>query len=223
MIGKFFGTKRPVSGEAPAAESRKYFEVWADALEHAQALKKLCFALVFVNILLLILLNRAQQRPPLVIRVDEIGKAEPVKNVNATYRITKPEVLNFTKLFLKHLLERNFYTWKENFIEAGAMMTPEFRDRINKEINLDEEVRAIEANKLTSKLNFSNVEVVRETKEHLIVALKGWRQVSSYNDPRFLKETIFEGEIAILKQPRSMDVPYGMLVDSYKETVFKNE
>ena len=201
----------------------KYYEVWGEALESVQFLKKLAVSLIFVNVLLLILLRHAQQKPPLVIRVDEVGKAEPIKDVNATYRVTKPEVLNFTKLFMKYFLERNFYTWKDNLVEAGNMMTPDYRDRANKEINLSEEANAVETNKLTSKLNFSNVEVSRETTDSIIVALKGWRQITSYNDSKFLKETIFEGEVVLKKVPRTVETPYGLLVDSYKETVFKNE
>jgi hypothetical protein len=123
---------------------------------------------------------------------------------------------------MKYFLERNFYTWKENLIEAGAMMTPEYRDRANNEVNLSEEAAAVESNKLTSKLNFSNIEVVRETADNIIVALKGWRQITSTNDPRFFKETIFEAELVLKKVARTVETPYGLLVDSYKETVFKN-
>lgn len=209
--------------KVPKDAEPKYYEVWGEALESVQFLKKLAVCLIFMNVLLLILLRHAQQKPPLVIRVDEVGKAEPIKDVNATYRVTKPEVLNFTKLFMKYFLERNFYTWKENLAEAGAMMTPEFKDKANKEVNLSEEANAVETNKLTSKLNFSNIEVSRENTDLIIVALKGWRQMTSYNDPHFLKETIFEGEMVLKKVPRTVDTPYGLLVDSYKETVFKNE
>ncbi len=218
-----FSTVAPATASQPSAGQPKYYEAWGEALDSLQFLKRLAICLVFMNVLLMILLRHAQQKPPLVIRVDEIGKAEPIKDVNATYRVTKPEVLNFTKLFMKYFLERNFYTWKDNLVEAGNMMTPEFRDKSNKEINLSAEASAVETNKLTSKLNFSEIEVGRETTDNIIVALKGWRQIASYNDPKFLKETIFEGEIVLKKVPRTVDMPYGLLVDSYKETVFKNE
>ena len=103
------------------------------------------------------------------------------------------------------------------------MMTPEFREKVNKETNFKEEGNSVEENKLTSKLNFSNIEVSRETQESIIVNMKGWRQITSYNDAQFLKETIFESEMVLKKVPRSMETPYGLLVDSYKEKIFKNE
>lgn len=209
--------------QTPIAEARKYFEVWGDSLETVQFLKKLVIGLVFINAMSLYLLKRSQSKPPLVIRVNEVGKAEPIKNINALAQITKPEVLNFTKLFMKYFLERNFYTWKENLIEAGAMMTPEFREKTNKETSFREEGNSVESNKLTSKLNFSNIEISRETGDSLIVTMKGWRQITSYNDPQFLKETIFEGEMVLKKTSRSVETPYGLLVDSYKEKIFKNE
>jgi len=216
------GTPAPNSSPA-LPDQRKYFEVWGDSFEMVQFLKKLVMCLVFINVMSLILLKRSQTKPPLVIRVDEVGKAEPIKNINTIAQVTKPEVLNFTKLFMKYFLERNFYTWKDNLIEAGAMMTPDFREKINKEVNFKEEGSSVESNKLTSKLNFSNIEVSRETKDSLIVNMKGWRQITSYNDAQFLKETIFEGEMVLKKIPRSIETPYGLLVDSYKEKIFKNE
>ena len=77
-----------------------------------QFFRKLVICLVLINIMSLILLKRSQLKPPLVIRVDDVGKAEPIQNINTLAQLTKPEVLNFTKLFMKYFLERNFYTWK---------------------------------------------------------------------------------------------------------------
>jgi hypothetical protein len=204
-------------------ERRAYFEVYGDYLAMNQSLKRLCFCLVFINILLLLFLRKTQEKPPLVIRVNEVGAAEPVKNVNASSRLTQAEVLNFVRLFTKFYLERNYYTWKDNLAEAGLMMTPEFRSRTSRESNLSQEITEIESKKLTSKLKFSNVEVVRETKDVVLVSLKGWSQVASNEDPRYVKETVFEAELSLKKVPRTMDTPYGLLVDSYTQTDFKDE
>lgn len=204
-------------------EKRAYYEVYGDYLVMNQSLKRLCFGMIFVNVLLLFLLKKAVEKPPLVIRVNEVGVAEPVKNVNASSRLTKPEVLNFARLFMRFYLERNYYTWKENLDEAGLMMTPKFRNWTSKGGNLSEAIAEIETNKLTSHLKFSDIEITRETRDALLLSLKGWQQITSYDDPRYLKETVFEVELGLKKVPRTMDTPYGLLVDSYKQTDFKNE
>ena len=204
-------------------EKRAYYEVYGDYLVMNQSLKRLCFGMVFANVLLLFLLKKVVEKPPLVIRVSEVGLAEPVKNVNASSRLTKPEVLNFARLFMKFYLERNYYTWKENLTEAGLMMTPGFRTWTSKGAGLSQEIAEIETNKLTSQLKFSDIEITRETKDVILISLKGWQQITSYDDPHYLKETVFEAELGLKKVPRTMDTPYGLLVDSYKQTDFKNE
>jgi hypothetical protein len=219
----FAHSPSPATDSPAQPESRKYYEAWGDALENVQFFKRLTMALIFLNILALILLNKSLRRPPVIIRVDDVGKAEPIRDLNADAKLTKPEVLNFTQLFMKYFLERNFYTWKENVAEAEKMMTPRFRGNFLKTGNLGVEARSIEANKLTSKLSFSTIDISRETADYLIVGLKGYRQITSYIDPHFMKETIFEGEMALKKVPRTMETPYGLQVDSYKETEFKDD
>ena len=102
-------------------------------------------------------------------------------------------------------------------------MTPEFRKYVSRETNLNQETSQIESNKLTSRLKFSNIEIIRETREAILISLKGYRQISSYADPHYLKEVVFEAELGLKKVPRTMDTPYGLLTDSYKQTDFKDE
>jgi hypothetical protein len=204
-------------------EKRTYFEVYGDYLAMNQTLKQIGFGLLAINVLLLILLQRAIRRPPLVIRFTDVGMAEAVKDISATNRISKVEVLNFVKLFMKFFLERNHYTWKDDLAAAGLMMTPDFRHRINSQLDFNREVTAIDTNKLSTKLKFSNIEITRDTPDAILISLKGWRQISSYDDPAYLKETVFEAELGLRKMPRTEETPYGLLVDSYKQMDFKNE
>jgi hypothetical protein len=216
---KLFG--RRLQGEN--LEKRTYFEVYGDYLDMYQSLRRISMGLLAVNVLLLLLLNHSLRKPPLIIRVSDVGEATPIKDLSESSRITKPEVLNFVKLFMKFFLERNHYTWKDNLVEAGLMMTADYRNRANKEIDFDKEIASLEANKLTSKLKFSDIEITRETPDALLVSLKGWRQITSYDDPAYLKETVFAAELGLKKVPRSEATPYGLLVDSYKQRDFKDE
>jgi len=215
--------KRPAPPEPDLHEKRTYFEVYGDYLGINQTLRRMCLGLVLSNIFLIILLKRGEERPPLVIRVNEVGQAEPIRNMNASSQLSKPETLNFVRLFMKFYLERNIYTWKDDLEEAGLMMTPELKGRINKETNFAQETLAVETNRLVSKLKFSDIEVSRETQGAVLVTLKGWRQITSYDDPHYLKEMVFEAELGLRKVARTVETPYGLLVDSYKQVNFKNE
>jgi len=205
------------------SDNRSYFEVWGEALDQVQFLKKLSLGMVLANLLGLVLLKRSLQKPPLVIRVNEVGQAEPVKNVNVESRLTKPEVLNFVRLFMKYYLERNTYTWKDNLQDAGLLMTPVFREKAEKLLSRDPDMALVQTNKWTTKLQFSSIEISRETSDNVLVSLKGWRQITSFEDAKFLKETIFQGELVLKKVPRTMETPYGLLVDAYTQTDFKSE
>jgi hypothetical protein len=224
MINRLKTWLQTIKGsQASSIEQRKYFEVWGEALESVQFLKKLSLGLVLSNAMLLILADRVLRKPPLVIRVSEVGRAEAIHDVEMLAQVTKPEVLNFVNLFLKYYLERNVYTWKDNLVLAGQMMTPEFRAKMGRDAGFDQETMLLETQKLTSKLQISNVSVTRVTSDHILVSVRGWRQVTSYTDPKFLKETVFEVDLSLRKVPRSMKSPYGLLVDAYKQTDFRDD
>lgn len=203
-------------------KKQKYHEVFGEAFENNLFLRKICLFLAISLIFMAVLLRKEQRKPPLIIRVDEMGQAEPIKNPNRDHQLTKPEVLNFIHVFMRNLLERNFYTWEDNFVEAGKMMTPRLREQMGKQIDLDEEIAQIKSERLKSKLNLTRVDIIRETDTHLIAEIKGWRKVSSYEENEIKKETIFEAEISLQKGARTMDSPYGLLVDGYAEKVFKD-
>ena len=186
-------------------------------------LRRLCLVLALTNMLLLILLKSSFHKPPLIIRVDEVGKAEPIHNVNALSRLTKPEVLAYVRLFMRTYLERNWFTWRQNFEEAGAMMTDEFRLKASADLE-----------KRSGGLGGGNEQAHLQTHALLhrseprnkrgdLCVPGGWREITSYRDPKFLNETIFEGELVLKKVPHTMETPYGLLVAAYKQNVLKNQ
>jgi len=213
-----FRRKKP---SKPPPEPARYFEVWGEALSESRFFKKLALLLVLLNALTMAIFRRREARPPIVIRVSDTGAADVV--TAGLGRVSRPEVLNFVRLFMKNAFESNGYTWRETLGEAFRMMTPQMKETSLKDWNLDGELKSAESEKWVAKVALSEVKVTTETSEFIMVSLKGWRKISSYIDSKLRRDTLFEGEMAIRKVPRSAEAPYGLLVESYHQAVFKDD
>lgn len=97
-----------------------YPEIWAELLSTNRYLKIALGALSVICLGLLILswrtFDRFEHLSPLVIRIDEVGRAEAVAYDAAAYRpdVTKPEVKYFLRRFLVMHRERR----RENALDA---------------------------------------------------------------------------------------------------------
>src|ERR1035437_9569370 len=87
----------------------RHHEMWGDALDTARFLQKALVASLLLNALMIVVVNHALRKPTIVVRVDQLGVATPIGAFSSESRVTKPEVVNFTKLYLEYFLERSFY------------------------------------------------------------------------------------------------------------------
>ena len=212
--------QKPTNSET---DKRAYYEVWGDSLSTLQNLWKICAVQCCIILILLILLNRSMHKPPVVIRVDSIGKAEAITDYALNNRVSQAEAVEFVRLFLRDLLDRNFLTWQDNLEEADKLTTPRLRSELNGSINWKDETSAIVHGRLTCKLVLSDVTVTQETKNSFLVTVKGFRKITSPDDSTYSKETVFESALGINKVRRTATTPYGLLVDSYHQEDFKHE
>ncbi len=109
---------------------KAYPEVWASLLATNRYLKIALGALALVCVGLLLLcwrtFDRFEHLSPLVVRIDEVGRAEAVEYAVAAYRpdVTKPEVKYFLRRYLVMHRERRrgvaIDAWKNSllFLEA---------------------------------------------------------------------------------------------------------
>lgn len=197
--------------------SGRYFEVWGEAIVSARNLQRLLFFSILTNALLMLALVVSVKKPPLVIRVDKIGEAVPIAKYETTHEITKEEVVGFTRLFLEAFTKRNGYTIREDLEKAAAMMTAEWREK-------QENTSAIsqaEAEKTKTTLTLNEVSLDKSTKETLVVSVKGFRAITSYENPVVSREEVFQGELVIKRVPRTKEAPWGLLADTYTESLYK--
>lgn len=200
---------------------RKYFEIWGDSLRQLEWLKIVCLLLIGADILLMILLAKSSRKLPLVIRVDSLGQVQASEHYSINARITDVEIYNFAQTFLQNFLAWNAYTCDEDFERAFHLMTLECQDKLNKYLATNNIPQQIKENKLKVKLNITELTIEKDSPQFLILKVKGNRELNSYLDQSEAKLIIFEDTLTIERVSRSMKTPWGLLVNDWTESIFK--
>lgn len=202
---------------------KKYYEVWGDSLNMLFFLRTVCVLLVFAVIGLILLIRQNADKLPLVVKVDTLGKAEIVKNWQSEIYVTPPEISNFTQTFIELFTAQDYYTYNENFRKAFKMMTPVCQKKIDEYLTANNIVEQIKQAQYKTKVNISKIDITKDSKEAVFVKVKGYREILSYLNPEFRKEIVFETDLILKKTPRDFRTPWGVLIDYYNETIFKEK
>jgi|YNPBryBLVA2012_1023415.scaffolds.fasta_scaffold00127_24 hypothetical protein len=207
----------------PAAGSQplRYYEVWGESLRVIAVYRTAAAALAGVAVVLAVLLARAMDRPPLVVRVDSLGRAEAVADVRRDDAVTAPEIHHFATVFTELYHGFDYYSYVETFRRAFRMMTPELQQRQQAHLTTAGILAEIAESRLKSTPVIARVEIVKDTREAVQVKVKGYRTVTSYLDERYRREIVYEAELVMRKVKRTFKAPWGLLLDHYRETVFK--
>ncbi|MFA5858190.1 MAG: VirB8/TrbF family protein [Elusimicrobiota bacterium] len=203
--------------------SRKYYEVWGDTLNMLNFLKTIIIILLFIITGLVLLLRQSNNKPPLVITVDKLGQPQAVKNWESQVSITVPELSNFTQTFIDQFTAYDYYTYMENFKKAFKLMTPDCQKKMDTYLAANTVVDQITQSQYKTKVVLSKIDIVKDSKYVVSVKVKGYREVTSYLNPSFSKDIVFETDLVYKKVPRTLETPWGVLVDYYNETIFKDK
>jgi len=204
-------------------KERKYFEIFGDSVNQVMFLRSLVIILAIIIVFLITMLSRSVNKLPLVVKVDKMGHAEAIENWESSAAVSVPEIANFMQTFTSLWLGWDYYTYLEDFTKAASMMTEAQQKNAQEYLNankVDEQIKAVQSR---SKVYITQIEVKKDSKESVLAAVRGYREVYSYINPGFKKESVFEIEIVAKKVKRTNKTPWGLLVDYYKEDVFKEK
>ncbi len=70
---------------------------------------------------------------------------------------------------------------------------------------------------LYTHIEFKEETIDRNTPEYVRIALIGVRNILNYNDPDYKESSLFKAEILLKKVPRSREIPWGVLIEDYRE------
>ncbi len=198
---------------------RKYFEIFGDIEAENHFLKILLMALTGILFLVLLGAFTLANRPPVVIRVSEVGKAEAVGNLQVNNAPTEPEILYFTRTFVRRFSEYNAYTLSRDMSEAMNLMTAQYQKTSRHELVESGVLSRVKEAGLNAQIEFKEEKIERETPEYAVVSLIGVRTLLSFKNKDFRESNLFKSEIILRKYPRSTAVPAGLLVEDYREII----
>ena len=211
---------------------RKYYEIWGDNLSLIHLLRWVVILLAFVAIGLILLLRLEKNRLPIVVKVDSLGKPEIITDWRSENAVSLPEVMNFTQTFMENYTAWNYYTWDENFKKAFKMMTIKYQHVADAELAKNQVDVEIQKSQYKTKVFISETYTdMVDSKDTIRFKIRGYRTYGSYLNKDFKKDVIFGAEFVLKKVPRGQkDVnkqnadevsPWGLLVDYYNETIYK--
>lgn len=198
---------------------RRYYEVFGDLEAQSEFLK-------LASLILLGLLSFSffgafmlARRPPVVIRVLEVGKAEVIRDIATNNAPSEPEILYFAKSFAKRYAEYNAYTVARDMAAAMNMMTAKYQKAAQQQLVGSGLLARVKEAGLNAAIEFKEEKLERQTPEYALVSLIGVRKLTSYKNPDFQETSLFKAEIVLKKYPRSEDLPTGLLVEEYREII----
>jgi hypothetical protein len=198
---------------------RKYFEVFGDIESENHFLRILLIVLAGILFLSLVGAFVLANRPPVVIRVTEVGKAEAVGSLQLNNAPSSPEILYFAKTFVRRFSEYNAYTLPRDISEAMNLMTAQYQKTARRELVESGVLARVKEAGLNAQIEFKEEAIERETPEYAVVSLIGVRTLLSFKNKDFRESNLFKAEVVLRKQPRSASIPSGLLVEDYREII----
>jgi hypothetical protein len=150
-----------------------------------------------------------------------MGEPAAFTNMKVQNAVTGPEVRNFAEHFSRYLLAWDLYTQARDIDTAFRMMTPAAAQRMYQKLNAMNAEPFAKEHSVRTKLEVAEISVEKDTPDIVRVKLRGTRTYSSYTDKDFKKETTFEDTFVARKVDRSLTTPWGLLVDDWQESIFK--
>lgn len=200
---------------------RRYFEIWGDIETQNRTLKVLLLAQLFLLFLSLVFSFLVGLKPPAVIRVSEVGEAEVIRGLKNNNAVSEVEIIHFAKNFLKEYTSYNAYTITEDLQEALNMMTGRYQKAAQKEMLESGLAGQIKEGELYAKVTIREAKIEKNQNDFAIVSVLGVRKIMSYKLGNFKEESLFKADVTLKKVSRTLDIPYGLLVEDYREVLVK--
>ncbi|OGR97781.1 MAG: hypothetical protein A2V88_09225 [Elusimicrobia bacterium RBG_16_66_12] len=212
----------PVAQQQPEGlKGRAFFEVFGDSLSENVFLRNFVVVLGGLCLALTLAVLRIANKPPVVIRVDNIGDPIVFQNVKVENAVTAPEIRNFTEHFTRYLLGWDLYTLTRDVDTALRMMTLPAAQKMIERLNGMKAEPFTKENNLRAVVQIAEISIEKDTPEIVRVKVRGTRTYTSYINKDFKKEIVFEDTFTARKVNRDATTPWGLLVDDWQESIFR--
>ena len=157
-------------------------------------------------------------RVPVVIRVNEAGRAQVLKMTAFKHPAGTGEIYYFTKSFLREMVGFNSFTVRTQIARALNKMSPSYAKSMDETIKKDKYVQNAVAANVDFRLDIKKIEIRNQTKHHVVLRVILKINIIS-NQTGNIEETENYMDRIILKRiSRSIDFPFGLEVVNFTET-----
>jgi hypothetical protein len=203
-------------------DPRTYYEVFGDTVVLLNTFKLVSVLLSAVIFFQVYVNLRAQQKEPLVIRVDELGKAEAISDLSLESEPDEIQVQAFVREFVERFTSYDSKSVEYDFAKALNLMHSHYQKRAREELLTTNLLGELKEGELYSRVNLQEIRIEKNVPGYIHVWVAGLRRVRSYLRSDFSKETFFNAYLTLAKVPRTVKEPYGLLVYDYREHIVKN-
>ena len=212
-------------------DSRSYYEVFGDVVTLLNTFKVVAIILTLIIFFQAFLIMKAQEKQPIVVSVDKLGKSQVVENYQENDKRDEIQVQAFVKDFMEAYTAYDSKFVEHNFAKALNFMHSEFQKRAQQDLmktdpNDPDHVSLLDqlkAQSIYSKVEIQEIRIEKDSPGWVKVWVAGIRRIFSYLDSSYPPtETIFNSYITLAKVPRTKTEPYGLLVFDYREHLIKD-
>ena len=207
----------PGRSEGTEGKITRYYETWAELIVDMRFHRVIAGVSLFAFFIILFWSMKVLNRPPMVIRVDQLGNPAIVEAKSAQV-ITPQEVQNFVTYFVEYWRGWDLYKYDDNFNRVYTMKTAEMTSKSNSFLRDNKVIEKIKSEKLRYKIILTDIVIKSRDKNFVAVEVTGAREEGAYESSS-KKQVRFMATLTLAVVPRTSS-PWGLLAVSYDERVF---
>lgn len=212
-----FQTRR----EKKSPEGRAYYEVFGDTVVMLNTFKIVALVLAGVIFFQVYVNLYAQRKPPVVIRVDQAGRARAIEELKSVNEPDEIQIQAFIREFIETYTSYDSKSIEYDFAKALNLMHSDYQKKAQQEQLSSNLLKELKEQNLYSRVNLQEIRIEKDSPGWVHAWAAGVRKVQSYLDPAFTRETVFNSYVTLAKVPRTIREPYGLLVYDYREHIVK--
>lgn len=193
---------------------RLFYEIWGD-LESQNATLKVI--IIIMSLILTVALFTSFytykiNRVPIVIRVNNAGDAEILRNLPFNNRVGMGEIIYFSKTFIREFTGFNSIMIKTELSRALNKMSYGYGEKTLAMIVKNKFVQKMQKANITSIIKFKRIKLIRQTTNHDELSIYVVRTVISNSDSNIKNSAAYEDKLILKRIKRSMQYPFGLEV-----------
>ena len=193
---------------------RLFYEIWGD-LEAQNATLKI--VIIIMSLLAAIAIFASfytykMNRIPIVIRVDDAGKAQVLRDLPFNNKVGAGEMVYFSKSFVREFTGTGSLMIKTELSRALNKMSPGYGKRTLGMIIRSKFVQKMEKAGITSKIEFKKIKLIKQTVNHDELKLYVIRTVIDDSDSSVKNSAAYEDKLILKRVRRSIQYPFGLEV-----------